>query len=59
LFGLSLHFLILFLGTKFNHSMRTWLVLWEARVVIQLPPWVVLLYPSSLIYYFNVDVCGV
>jgi hypothetical protein len=42
-------------GTKYNHSVRTWLVLWEARVVIQLLPWVVLLYPFSLIRHFNVD----
>lgn len=54
-----LPFLMLFVGKKFNHSVRTWLVLWEARVVIQLPPWVVLLYPSSLIYHFNIDVGGV
>lgn len=39
------HFLIIFVGTKFNHYARTWLVLWEGRVVIQLPPWVVVLYP--------------
>ncbi|KAF8869106.1 hypothetical protein BD779DRAFT_1395239, partial [Infundibulicybe gibba] len=43
---------------KFNHSKRTWLVLWEAEVAIQLPPWVVCLYPSSLLTHFNIDVHG-
>ncbi|KAF8160069.1 hypothetical protein B0H34DRAFT_858712 [Crassisporium funariophilum] len=41
---------------KFNHSKRTWLVLWEAGVAIELPPWVMAAYPSSLLYHFNVDV---
>lgn len=27
-------------------------------MVIQLPPWVVVLYPSSLIYHFNIDING-
>ncbi|KDR72454.1 hypothetical protein GALMADRAFT_143286 [Galerina marginata CBS 339.88] len=44
-------------GFKFNHSQRTWLVLWEAGVVIQLPPWVMVAYPSSLLYHFNIDIC--
>ncbi|KAF8872654.1 hypothetical protein BD779DRAFT_1679595 [Infundibulicybe gibba] len=44
------------LAVKFNHSKRTWLVLWEAEVAIQLPPWVVCLYPSSLLTHFNIDV---
>ncbi|KAF8889786.1 hypothetical protein BD779DRAFT_1671567 [Infundibulicybe gibba] len=41
---------------KFNHSKRTWLVLWEAGIVVQLPPWVVFLYPSSLLTHFNIDI---
>ncbi|KAJ3564788.1 hypothetical protein NP233_g8060 [Leucocoprinus birnbaumii] len=45
-------------GTSFDHKHRSWLVLWEAKVVIELPPWVVLLYPSSLLYHFNIDVHG-
>ncbi|KAF8960543.1 hypothetical protein BDZ97DRAFT_1665701 [Flammula alnicola] len=44
-------------GKKFNHSKRTWLVLWEAGVIIQLPPWVMAAYPSSLLFHFNVDIC--
>ena len=26
--------------------------------MIELPPWVLLLYPSSLLYHFNIDVGG-
>ena len=33
-------------------------MLWEAGVIIELPPWVVALYPSSLLYHFNVDISG-
>jgi hypothetical protein len=45
-------------GANFNHSQRSWLVLWEAGVVVELPPWVVAIYPSSLFYHFNVDIAG-
>ncbi|KAF8219842.1 hypothetical protein L208DRAFT_1337394, partial [Tricholoma matsutake] len=45
-------------GKNFNHTMRSWLVIWEAGVVIELPPWVLLLYPSSLLYHFNIDIHG-
>ncbi|KAJ6494906.1 hypothetical protein C8R47DRAFT_974256, partial [Mycena vitilis] len=41
---------------KFNHFQRTWLVIWEAGVAIQLPPWVLALYPSALFYHFNIDI---
>jgi hypothetical protein len=43
---------------KFNDTQRTWLVLWEAGVAIQLPPWTPALYPSAILYHFNVDVDG-
>lgn len=43
---------------KFNHTQRTWLVIWEAGVVIELPPWVLVLYPSSLLFHFNIDIDG-
>ncbi|KAJ7605082.1 hypothetical protein DFH06DRAFT_1348935 [Mycena polygramma] len=43
-------------GEKFNHFQRTWLVIWEAGVAIQLPPWVLALYPSALFYHFNIDI---
>lgn len=42
----------------FNHKKRSWLVLWEAGVAIELPPWVMLAYPSSLLHHFNVDFMG-
>lgn len=41
---------------QFEHKYKSWLVLLEAVIVIELPPWVVLLYPSSLPHHFNVDV---
>ena len=43
---------------NFNHTVRSWLVIWKAEIVIELPPWVLLLYPSSLLYHFNIDVDG-
>ncbi|KAF8176786.1 hypothetical protein BJ912DRAFT_797408, partial [Pholiota molesta] len=43
-------------GKKFNHKKRSWLVLWEAGVVIELPPWTMVAYPSSLLYHFNIDI---
>ncbi|KAA1473963.1 hypothetical protein DENSPDRAFT_780695 [Dentipellis sp. KUC8613] len=46
-------------GSKFNHTQRSWLVIWEAGVIIELPPWVLLIYPSSLFFHFNVDISGV
>ncbi|KAF8227942.1 hypothetical protein L208DRAFT_1294107, partial [Tricholoma matsutake] len=45
-------------GTNFNHTMGSWLVILESGVVIELPPWVLLLYPSSLLYHFNIDIHG-
>jgi hypothetical protein len=45
-------------GAKFNHSQRSWLVLWEAGVIVKLPLWVVVIYPSLLFYHFNIDVTG-
>lgn len=46
------------IGANFNHSQRSWLVLWEAGIVIELPPWVVAIFPSSLFYHFNIDITG-
>ncbi|KAI0258352.1 hypothetical protein BC834DRAFT_975234 [Gloeopeniophorella convolvens] len=43
-------------GFDFNHSQRSWLGIWEAGVVVKLPPWVVLVYPSSLFFHFNIDI---
>ncbi|KAF8193075.1 hypothetical protein K438DRAFT_1969559 [Mycena galopus ATCC 62051] len=41
---------------NFNHTKRTWLVLWEAGIVVELPPWSMAIYPSALFYHFNIDV---
>jgi hypothetical protein len=41
---------------KFNSKQRSWLVIWEAGVVIELPAGVFLLYPSALFFHFNVDI---
>jgi len=43
-------------GAEFNHTQRSWLVIWEAGVVVELPPWVIAAYPSSLFLHFNIDV---
>jgi hypothetical protein len=45
-------------GKPFDHKRKTWLVLWEAGVIIELPPWVAAIYPSSLLYHFHVDISG-
>ncbi|TFY82050.1 hypothetical protein EWM64_g1963 [Hericium alpestre] len=41
--------------SNFNHTKKSWLVLWEAGIIIELPPWVLLVYPSSLFFHFNID----
>lgn len=43
---------------NFNSSERCWLVIWEAGVVLEMPPGVFLMYPSSLFVHFNIDICG-
>lgn len=43
---------------KFNHTQRSWLVIWEAGVIVELPPWVIAAYPSSLFVHFNIDISG-
>ncbi|KAJ7749511.1 hypothetical protein DFH07DRAFT_702940, partial [Mycena maculata] len=42
-------------GKNFNHTQRIWLVVWEAGIIVELPPWVLGAYPSALLYHFNVD----
>ncbi|KAJ4492441.1 hypothetical protein C8R41DRAFT_919995 [Lentinula lateritia] len=44
------------LGCHFNHHEKCWLVIWEAGIVVELPPGVFLFYPSSLFLHFNIDV---
>jgi len=46
------------LGT-FNSKERSWLVIWEAGIVVEMPPGVFAMYPSSLFFHFNIDMCGV
>ncbi|KAK7047835.1 hypothetical protein VNI00_006163 [Paramarasmius palmivorus] len=46
---------MIFVYGHFNHKERSWLVIWEAGIVLELPPGVFLLYPSSLFLHFNVD----
>lgn len=40
----------------FNHRQKAWLVIWEAAIIIEIPPGVFVAYPSSLFYHFNFDV---
>ncbi|KAF5323177.1 hypothetical protein D9619_013732 [Psilocybe cf. subviscida] len=42
-------------ANPFQPPPSLWVVLWEAGVAIELPPWVILIYPSSLLHHFNVD----
>jgi hypothetical protein len=40
---------------KFDSKSLSWLVIWEAGIIIELPPGVFLMYPSSLFFHFNID----
>ncbi|KAG1717402.1 hypothetical protein EDB19DRAFT_1653814 [Suillus lakei] len=42
---------------KFNSKERSWLVIWEAGLVVEMPAGVFVMYPSSLFFHFNVDMC--
>jgi hypothetical protein len=42
----------------FNSKERSWLVIWEAGIVIEMPAGVFVMYPSSLFYHLNIDMCG-
>jgi hypothetical protein len=41
---------------RINSKQHSWLVIWEAGIVIELPARVFLLYPSALFFHFNVDI---
>ncbi|TFK67546.1 hypothetical protein BDN72DRAFT_842893 [Pluteus cervinus] len=43
-------------GTDFDFTRKSWLCIWDAGVIVELRPWKVVLYPSSLMYHFNVDI---
>ncbi|KAH7904056.1 hypothetical protein BJ138DRAFT_1107144 [Hygrophoropsis aurantiaca] len=46
-------------GNKsFRHEEKAWLVIWEAGLILELPPGVLLFYPSALFYHFNIDIGG-
>ncbi|RPD69242.1 hypothetical protein L226DRAFT_539921 [Lentinus tigrinus ALCF2SS1-7] len=55
--NLALMMCVVFVYGNFNYKEKAWLVLWEANVIIELPPGVFLFYPSSLFTHFNVDIC--
>jgi len=42
----------------FNHREYCWLVMWEPKVILQVPPGVFVQYPSALLHHFNVDITG-
>ncbi|KAK7020705.1 hypothetical protein VNI00_017647 [Paramarasmius palmivorus] len=46
---------MVFVYGHFDHWERCWLVIWEAGVVLELPPGVFIIYPSSLFLHFNID----
>ncbi|PIL27790.1 hypothetical protein GSI_10943 [Ganoderma sinense ZZ0214-1] len=41
----------------FDWNEMAWLVLWEARLIIQLPIGVLFFYPSALFIHFNINIC--
>ncbi|TFK58991.1 hypothetical protein BDN72DRAFT_906238 [Pluteus cervinus] len=43
-------------GAHFDHKTRSWLVIWDAGIIVEAPPWTALIYPSSLFLHFNVDI---
>ncbi|TFK63320.1 hypothetical protein BDN72DRAFT_902511 [Pluteus cervinus] len=43
-------------GANFNHTQRSWLVIWDAGIIVEMPPWTAAIYPSSLFYHFNIDI---
>ncbi|RDX40344.1 hypothetical protein OH76DRAFT_1423751 [Lentinus brumalis] len=53
--NLALMMCAVFVWGKFDHTEKAWLVLWEAKLIIELPPGVLMYYPSSLFTHFNVD----
>lgn len=52
--GLSL--CLILIKAIFADTQFTWLVIWEAGVAIQHPPWTILMYPSALFLHSNIDV---
>ncbi|KAI0060521.1 hypothetical protein BV25DRAFT_1839581 [Artomyces pyxidatus] len=46
-------------NSHFDHTRRSWLVIWEAGIIVELPPWVLVVYPSSLFFHFNIDITDI
>ena len=42
----------------FDWKEKAWLVLWEAKLIIQLPIGVFFFYPSALFIHFNINIRG-
>ncbi|KAF8077782.1 hypothetical protein FPV67DRAFT_1662574 [Lyophyllum atratum] len=53
--NLAIGICVVFVYGHFNDKELSWLVIWEAGVVIQLPAGCFLMYPSSLFFHFNID----
>ncbi|KAL1738552.1 hypothetical protein HDZ31DRAFT_69876 [Schizophyllum fasciatum] len=53
--NLALAVCVVFVYGSFNHREKCWLVMWEAGIIIQIPPGVIVAYPSALFYHFNID----
>ncbi|OSD06260.1 hypothetical protein PYCCODRAFT_1422577 [Trametes coccinea BRFM310] len=53
--NIALGVCLIYIHGSFNHKETAWLVVWEAKIIIQIPPGVFVAYPSSLFYHFNYD----
>lgn len=56
LLSLVIPILILGLSVDSNADEKIWLVIWEAKLIIQIPAGVVFLYPSALFLHFNFNI---
>ncbi|KAJ7583985.1 hypothetical protein C8J56DRAFT_1054507 [Mycena floridula] len=57
--NLAIGICILFIYGYFNSKARCWLVIWEAKVIVELPMGVFFMYPSAVCFHCNVDICDV
>ncbi|KAL1682149.1 hypothetical protein EV122DRAFT_204179, partial [Schizophyllum commune] len=56
--NLALAVCLVFVYGRLGLLERCWLVMWEAGLIIQIPPGVFIAYPSALFYHFNIDLAG-
>ncbi|KAM5539835.1 hypothetical protein V8D89_006648, partial [Ganoderma adspersum] len=54
--NLAIMICALFVYSDFDWHEKALLVIWEARLIIQLPIGVVFLYPSTLFIHFNLNI---